>query len=79
MVESLVALRRWRAERKLRIKEIARQMGYTRPYISNIFLGAKEISDGFIGCFVRTYGFDVARQVFGARDTPPAETGETPA
>jgi len=66
MSEQLPALRRWQAQNGLRINEIARQMGYTRPYVSNVFRGADAISYGFLGRFVKTYGFDVAVQVFGA-------------
>ena len=52
---------------------------FTRPYISNVFLGAEAISDGFIGRFAQTFGFETAQTIFDAARPGVAEPGETPA
>ena len=71
MTGQLDALRKWRSNKKLRIGEIARQMNYARPYVSNIFRGASIISDGFIGRFYLVYGAEDTEAIFGEMKSEP--------
>jgi plasmid maintenance system antidote protein VapI len=57
-------IREWLEEQNMTVTELARQLGYARPHVSDMLNGAEPISDGFIGRFAKCFGFDQAQAVF---------------
>ena len=61
-------LREWLSEQKMTVTELARQLAYARPYVSDVLNGAEPVSDGFVGRFAKVYGFETAQRVFANRE-----------
>lgn len=60
-------LREWLSEQKMTVTELARQLAYARPYVSDVLNGAEPVSDGFIGRFAKCFGFEQAKAIFNGK------------
>jgi hypothetical protein len=51
-------------------------MRFSYDYISMVMDGRRGVTDGFLGRFVRTFGWQVAADVFGDIDRPVTTVSE---
>jgi hypothetical protein len=70
-------LDRWLAAHPLSRRELAAQMRFSYDYISMVMDGRRSVTDGFLGRFVRTFGWQVAADVFDGI-APEDEYGAKP-
>ncbi|MBI1298950.1 hypothetical protein GC175_28805 [bacterium] len=55
----------WLLTQELSRQELADRMRFTYEYISMVLAGRRTVTDGFLGRFVRTFGWEAAITVFG--------------
>ena len=58
-------LNEWLLAQKLSRQELADRMRFTYEYISMVLAGRRRVTDGFLGRFVRTFGWRAAEEAFG--------------
>ena len=62
----------WLLAQNLSRQELADRMHFTYEYISMVLAGRRTVTDGFLGRFVRTFGWEAAKVALG----PTPEGGE---
>ena len=55
----------WLLAQNLSRQELADRMRFTYQYISMVLAGRRTVTDGFLGRFVRTFGWEAAKVALG--------------
>ncbi len=66
-------LRHWLVDQHMTVTSLARQLSFTRNYVSGMLNGDFPISPALIGKFAQAFGYDVAASVFGESVPEPRE------
>ena len=69
----------WLLAQNLSRQQLADRMHFTYEYISMVLAGRRTVTDGFLGRFVRTFGWEAAITVFGGTPEGVEEQKETSA
>jgi transcriptional regulator with XRE-family HTH domain len=67
----------WLLAQEISRHELADRMHVTYEYISMVLAGRRTVTDGFLGRFVRTFGWEAAEAVFGGTPEGSEEQKET--
>jgi hypothetical protein len=67
----------WLKTQKLSRQELAERMRFSYDYISMVMDGRRSVTDGFLGRFVRTFGWEATLAAFGHEEVGQ-ETGDEP-
>jgi len=67
----------WLLAQEISRQELADRMRFTYEYISMVLVGRRTVTDGFLGRFVRTFGWEEAIAVFGGTPECSEEQKET--
>jgi hypothetical protein len=69
-------LERWLAAHHLSRRDLAARMRFTTVYIQKVMVGERSVTDGFVGRFARTFGWQAAADAFGDIDRSAATVPE---